>query len=169
MEPEAVLVIAAGTSSIPIALWTFSPPVPQMELTMSGIVNGIEQTADPELVHDAKALDLVDIAGAPRDHAVRSGMRKETELVSVEPGPWTMPEEASIAIVVAEVELEVEIAEIFDTASETCEEEMERKGETDVICWLNLGMNLNGAVEELEQELVVAAAVGLDKEVLVVT
>ena len=44
-----------------------------------------------------------------------------------------MAEEASIMIAVAEVELEPETAEIFDMASETCEEEMGRKGETDEI------------------------------------
>jgi hypothetical protein len=81
-----------------------------------------------------------------------------------------MVEEASIAIVVAEVGLEEEMAEIFGTASETCEEEMGRKGETDVICCLNLGMNLNGVAEELELQLVVEAeASGLDQEVLVAT
>lgn len=80
-----------------------------------------------------------------------------------------MVEEASIAIVVAEVGLE-EMAEIFGTGSETCEEEMGRKGETDAICCLNPGMNLNGAVEELELQLVVEAEVaGRDQEVLVAT
>jgi hypothetical protein len=169
MELEVVLVIAAETSSTPIALSTFSPPVLQMELTVSGIMNGSEQTADLELAHDGKVLDLDDIAGVRRDHAVPSGMLKgrgkETELVNVEPAPWMILEEASIATVVAEVE--VEMAEIFDTASETYEGEMGRKGETDVICWLSQEMNLNGVVEELELELaVVAAAAVLDQEVL---
>lgn len=91
MELEAVLAIAAETSSILIALWTFSLLAHQMELTMSGIVSGNEQIADLVLVHDAKALDLVDIAGALRDHAVQSGTpkgnAKETEHVYVAPVP----------------------------------------------------------------------------------
>jgi hypothetical protein len=91
MEPEAVLMIAAETSSMPIALWTFSLLARQMELTMSGIVSESEQRADLVLVYDEKALDLVDIAGGPLDHAVHSEMpketAKETEHVNVEPVP----------------------------------------------------------------------------------
>jgi hypothetical protein len=58
-----------------------------MELTVSGS----EQTADLVLVHDEKALDLVDIAGVLRDRAVKAGTlkgsAKETEHVNVEPVP----------------------------------------------------------------------------------
>jgi hypothetical protein len=66
-----------------------------MEVTMSGIVSGIgsenEQTADLELVDDAKAPDLVDTAGAPRDLAAQSEIlnesAKEIEHVNAEPVP----------------------------------------------------------------------------------
>jgi hypothetical protein len=135
-----------------------------MELTMSGIVSGSEQTADLALVDGAKAVDLVDIADETRDRAVQAETLKEsaTETVheSVEQAQWMMVEEASIAIVGAEAELEM--VGIADKVSERWEDEKERRAEIYVICRPGRAMNKSGVAEEL-------VAVVLHQEASVVT